>query len=123
MCDCRNSNKSILKGKGAMPIHPTPSSSNGFFSRNRYAYSRIVKKPSDVKLPVPRSCGSINGFNKVGDSSTRTMMKRINAVGKTTVNVNGGNISFSNVNRNTVNSALSRVRGGGTVSPKKKVIC
>ena len=123
MCDCRNSNKAQLSGKGAMPIHSGPSSSNGFFSRNRYAYSRIARKHSDIEQPVSRSCGSINGFSNVGDSSSRTMMKRINTIGKSTINLDGGNISFSNVNRNTINSVLSSVRGGGTVSPKKKTFC
>jgi hypothetical protein len=55
------------------------------------------------------------------DASQVTTNRRNYQVGAGSLNANGETMSFnSNIEKNTVNDALRRVRGGGAVAPKKK---
>ena len=103
---CYQNNK-ILSGKGAMPGHYYPSSGDTMFSLNRRAYIRTTNTPKATVIQKQ-------------DASSRTMMLRINAIGKSSVNVKGGRLGFSSLNKNTVNSALSKVRNKGCIAPAKK---
>jgi len=48
-------------------------------------------------------------------------MKKMNAIGKgSNVTTSTANISFSGVNRNTINHQRKFVRSGGSVAPAKK---
>ena len=54
-------------------------------------------------------------------ASERIYLKKINAIGKSSTNtLPTETMSFSGVDQTSVKNALSRCRGGGTVSPKKK---
>jgi hypothetical protein len=109
---CYQNNK-ILKGKGAMPGHYYPSSGDTMFSLNRRAYTRTANNTPKTTL-IP------NKPIQKQDASSRTMMLRINAIGKSSVNVKGDTLGFSSLNKNTVNRALSKVRNKGCVAPAKK---
>lgn len=55
------------------------------------------------------------------DASQVTANRRNNSVGVGSLNANSQAMSFnSNIERNSVNDALRRVRGGGAVAPAKK---
>lgn len=109
---CYQNNK-ILNGKGAMPGHYYPSSGDTMFSLNRRAYTRTANS-------MPKTTVIPNKPIQQQDASSRTMMLRINAVGKSSVNAKGGHLGFSSLNRNTVNSALAKVRNKGSTAPAKK---
>jgi hypothetical protein len=73
-------------------------------------------KPGSNNVPGPKGKPI-----HISDSSSRTMMMRFNAIGKSSVNnINGGNLAFSGMDRNVVNRALSRVRKIGGAAPPKK---
>lgn len=108
-----NGNNGILDGKGAMPGHFRPSSLDNMFSMNRNAYSRTANN-------APKNTNVANKPVHISDSSSRTMMMRINAIGKSSVNASGGDLAFSGADKNTVNSALKKARNNGYVAPAKK---
>jgi hypothetical protein len=99
-------NNSIINSKMGMPQQFYPSTNDSLFARDRKSY-------------INDSCGGtvLCGHN---DASQLTHLKRVNATGKgstlkSTVSFNGKK------NDTTVlNSHLARVRGGGSVAPKKK---
>lgn len=106
-------NNGVLNGKGAMPGHFRPSSVDNMFSMNRNAYSRTAnKQPANTRIA--------NKPVYIKDSSSRTMMMRINAIGKSSINKNGVELAFSGEDRNVVNSALRRARCIGSAAPAKK---
>jgi hypothetical protein len=108
-----NGNNGILSGKGAMPGHFYPSSVDTMFSLNRNAYSRIANL-------LPKNTRVANNPVTIQDSSSRTMIMRINAIGKSSVNKNGGKIGFSGEDQNRVNSNLVKARRIGSAAPAKK---
>jgi hypothetical protein len=117
---CDNADNAILRGKGAMPGHFYPTASGNAFSMNRKAYMRTASilpiKPGSNNVPGPKGKPI-----HISDSSSRTMMMRFNAIGKSSVNnINDGNLAFSGMDRNVVNRALSRVRKIGGAAPPKK---
>jgi hypothetical protein len=89
------------------------SSGDTMFSLNRRAYTRTANS-------MPKTTVIPNKPIQQQDASSRTMMLRINAVGKSSVNAKGGHLGFSSLNRNTVNSALAKVRNKGSTAPAKK---
>lgn len=124
---CNNANNAILSGKGAMPGHFYPTASGNAFSMNRKAYMRTALiGPKDNSPQAGRSLGNGVSAGKplnITDSSSRIMMLRFNAVGKSTVNNSGGDLAFSGEDKNVVNRALSRARKiGGAAPPKKGMI-
>ena len=106
-------NNGILRGKGAMPCQPYPSSCDNIFSLNRNAFTRIANTlPKNTRLP--------NNPVYIQDASSRTMMMRINAIGKSSINTNGGKLGFSKEDRNVVNHSLVKARRIGSAAPAKK---
>jgi hypothetical protein len=113
-----NGNNGILKGTGVMPGHFNPSAGDNMFSMNRHAYTRTANTHT-----ANTHTTNIQITTKpiyIGDSSSATMMKRINAIGKSSINTNGGKLAFSSQDKNTVNSILGRTRRSGCVAPAKK---
>lgn len=106
-------NNGILSGKGAMPGHFYPSSASNMFSMNRFAYSRTAST-------APANTNVANKPVYIADASSRTMMMRINAIGKSSVNRSGGELGFSKQDRNVVNHALVKARRIGGAAPAKK---
>jgi len=100
-----SSNQAIPK---AMPQKFNPSAGDSMFSRARQAY---IKDAGGGTL--------LQGHY---DSSSHIQMKKINAIGKSTQPYKN-QTSFQGLAQKQDsyrNSALARVRGGGTVAPKKK---
>lgn len=106
-------NNGFLQGKGAMPGHFYPSSADTMFSLNRNAYIRTSNSH-------PKTTRVANNPVHIQDSSSRTMMMRFNAIGKSSVNRSGGNLGFSKNDRNVVNRALVKARRIGAAAPPKK---
>lgn len=124
---CNNANNALLNGKGAMPGHFYPTASSNAFSMNRKAYMRTALIGNKDNSPqAGRSLGYGVSAGKplnITDSSSRTMMLRFNAVGKSSVNNLGGKLAFSGEDKNVVNTAVSRARKiGGAAPPKKGMI-
>jgi hypothetical protein len=116
---CNNADNALLTGKGVMPGHFYPTASGNAFSMNRKAYMRTAStrpvKPGPNNIPGPKGKPI-----DISDSSSRTMMLRFNAVGKSSVNNSGGELAFSGEDKNVVNRALSRARKIGGAAPPKK---
>lgn len=60
------------------------------------------------------------GKVKNNDASSQIYKKKMNAIGKSSVNRNSNTFSFTNVDKNIVNSKIRQVRGSGYVAPAKK---
>ena len=106
-------NNGILNGKGAMPGHFYPSAIDTMFSLNRKAYSRTANT-------APKNTNIANKPVYIQESSLRTMAMRYNAIGKSSVNKNGGKLGFSGADRNDVYSAQVKARRIGSAAPAKK---
>jgi hypothetical protein len=105
-----SSNQAIPK---AMPQKFYPSMNDSIFSLARKTY---IKDAGSFRNP-----GNGPFLTSNSDSSAHIKFKKIKALGKSMQPYNN-QISFQgNANDTTVrNSSLSRVRGGGSVAPKKK---
>jgi hypothetical protein len=100
-------NNAIINAKMGMPQKFYPSANDSMFSNARQAY---VKDSGGGTL--------LSGHY---DSSQHIALKKLNAIGKgstlkSTVSFQG----LAQKQDSYRNSALARVRGGGTVAPKKK---
>jgi len=85
---------------------------------------------SNARIAAQNNAGNVNSNYKTGKFASSSgefiRSRKISAVGKTagTIDSNGNRInkdfSFRSQDTTSRNSALTRVRGGGTVAPKKK---
>jgi len=129
--DINNNKLSAVK---AMPMKNLTSDSNSTFAMYRKTYVETYAAPS---TPLPKAVPFYDqrtrqtGVQTTSlatkkwygnrDASQVTANRRNNEVGVGSLNAAGKPMSFnSNVERNSVNDALRRVRGGGAVAPKKK---
>jgi hypothetical protein len=116
-----NNNK-ITNVKGGMPFKPDIMTQGNDFNMGRQVYisnSIIDLNKNTIRNPPSNSVGL--GLKKFNQSSGEYVSSRkMNAVGKSSINTQSPQMSFSSKDQNLVNSALSRVRGGGCVAPKKK---
>ncbi|MDC1321337.1 hypothetical protein N8261_05185 [Flavobacteriaceae bacterium] len=100
-------NNAVVNVKRSMPQKFYPSSNDSMFSNARSNYSKDV------------GGGALLSGNY--DSSQHIQLKKLNAIGKGSMIKNP--VSFqgqATPSDSYRNSALARVRGGGTVAPKKK---
>lgn len=101
---CLNTNNKLAYYLGSSPFKPETMSQGSIMTNNKHAY---IKK----------------GFGGDNSSSAITAKNRIIAIGKNTTR-NGisqmAASSYASMNKNDINSALAKVRGGGSVSPAKK---
>jgi hypothetical protein len=105
-----SSNQAIPK---AMPQKFYPSMNDSIFSLARRTYIKDAGSSNSV--------GNGPFLTNNLDSSAHIKFKKIKAQGKSTLPYNN-QISFQGKSNDTTvrNSSLSRVRGGGSVAPKKK---
>jgi hypothetical protein len=135
-------NNGALSSQNAMPQKNSTSDNQSSFSADRRAYTHTITqnpKMNVLNQPYRGMPGWHNGFRRLPtvfdgthsanqkkwhsnrDASEVTRKNRVNEVGLGTLNASGQIISFdSHANNNTVESALRRVRGGGSVAPAKK---
>lgn len=120
-----------------MPFKPDTMTQGSEFSRARRIYSRVdrfKKKTSveDQQAGIVRS----DNFTKKSkviqalpvqkhftSSEERIAMRKMEAIGKSSMKQGMSRtapLSFRSQERNSRNTALSKVRGGGAVAPKKK---
>jgi hypothetical protein len=99
-------NNAIVNAQMGMPQKFSPSSGDSMFSNARQTY---IKDSGGGTL--------LSGHY---DSSQHIYMKKINAIGKSSTLQS--TVSFQGKPNDTtfINSSLARVRGGGSVAPKKK---
>ena len=119
-----NNNK-ITNVQGGMPFKPDNMTQGNDFTMGRQVYisNSIIDINKDVMRNPPSSKVGL-GLKKFNQSAGEHISARkMNAVGKSSLNRQTSQqtpMSFSSKDQNLVNSALSRVRGGGCVAPKKK---
>jgi hypothetical protein len=125
-----NKQTSVAKG---MPFKPDSMDQGNVFSIGRMAFARMntkmSAKPSTAaelkatnQLTSPNLVVGKGGKNWSGASSYTENKRRI-AIGKGSMNtfpVNTTLTSFSAQDKNTLNHAIAKCRGGGCIAPKKK---
>ena len=99
-------NNAVVNSQMGMPQKFYPSAGDSMFSRARRAY---IKDSGG---------GTLMSGNY--DSSQHIAMKKINAIGKGSTLKSTVSFQGKSNDTTTVNRSLARVRGGGTVAPKKK---
>jgi hypothetical protein len=99
-------NNAIINNKRSMPQKFSPSAGDSMFSRARHTYSE--------------DAGGGTLLSGHYDASQLTYLKKVNAIGKSSMLKN--TVSFQGNPKDTtvLNSSLARVRGGGCTAPKKK---
>jgi len=112
----RQINNGVLIAQKAMPFKGENANGDSNFTLARRDY---IKTATENK---PFTLDQLNKKKFMGnrDSSAVTASRRINTVGRNTLNAN--QIPFQLATKedpNSVNDALTRVRGGGYVAPKK----
>ena len=99
-------NNAVVNSQMGMPQKFYPSAGDSMFSRARRAY---IKDSGG---------GTLLSGNY--DSSQHIAMKKINAIGKGSTLKSTVSFQGKSNDTTTVNRSLARVRGGGSVAPKKK---
>ena len=105
MYSCLNINNKNVYYAGSSPFKPETMSQGSLLTNSKHIYSKKGR----------------GGGNS--SSSDITAKKRILAIGKNTTRIGisqGSTSSYASINKHDVKSALTKVRGGGTVSPAKK---
>jgi hypothetical protein len=109
----QNINNAVLQGVKAMPAKDITSDGTGSFAINRHAFAETV---DPTQTPHKRWYGG--QANR--DASQTATQRRVYQIGLGSMNAAAGNFSFtSHTEKNTVNDALARVRGSGSVVPPK----
>jgi hypothetical protein len=108
-----HTNNGILKGTNAMPQKDITSTNENAFSMNRHTFLRQTQV-TNTNIP-PKNKKWIGGNR---DSSNTTSKRRINTIGKISLNKSGGPMSFTTSKAgNDVRDAKHRVRSGGYIVP------
>ena len=114
--DFANGRLAYIQNVGNANINPTATSHS---TTTTYTNRPIKVSVSNSNLNAQMSAGKKKNYNV--SASERIYLKKINAIGKSSTNtINTNAMSFSGVDQTSVKNALSRCRGGGTISPKKK---
>ena len=106
-----------------MPFKPSSMTQGSEFAIGRKCYINNIGSPSGSQQYIQQTQFSKKkNFNN--SSGEQTNKKKMNAVGKSsinTTNINTQNLmAFSASDNTSVNSALTKCRGGGCIAPKKK---
>lgn len=108
----QNINNAVLTADNAMPLKDSTSNNEGRFQMDRLRFIETI--PNIVHAEN-------KWMGESRDASDVMRRRRAGAVGKGTFNANNNQFSFTNPNdNNSLNSALRRVRAGGSVAPAKK---
>ena len=108
----QNNNNAVLTANNAMPLKDSTSNNEGRFQMDRQTFIQTIPSviPNENKW-----------VGESRDASDVMRRRRAGAVGKGTFNANNNQISFTNPDdKNSRNSALRRVRAGGSIAPLKK---
>ena len=118
MFSINNINNGALKGTKAMPSKDSTSDGTSSFSLGRQTYVNSYSESNNTILQTKKWIGG----NR--DASVVTRKKSNNEIALGSLNAIQPNnlLSFTTYKDvNTVNDALTRVRGGGAVVPKKVI--
>jgi len=136
-------NNNQLSGIKASPLKDSTSDGQSSFEMGRQVYARTLPynpntAPSTsttynwhvrqnvqqtTTLPTGNSSQYMNGKKWYGnrDASQIIRNRRTSQIGMGSLNASGNVMSYtSNIEKNSVQDALRRVRGGGAVAPEKK---
>lgn len=112
-------NNAQTKAYMGMPFKPATMTQGSEFAIGRQGYINNVGYPSGSQQYIQQTqYAKKKNFNN--SSGEQTNKRKMNAVGKSSVNRNNNLMAFSGSDNTTVNSALAKCRGGGCVAPKKK---
>jgi hypothetical protein len=112
----QNINNGALSGKKPMPLKDSTSDNTSSFNMARHTFLETIPA-------VPNTNNEKLAKKWLGnrDASQIVANRRNVAVGKGSLNANEGLYSFTAYNEiNVTNTALRRVRAGGSVAPPKK---
>ena len=112
MFSIQNNNNGVLTADKSMPLKSATMVNESRFQMDRREYVETVPHgiPSENKW-----------MGESRDSSDVSRRRRLIAVGKSSMNQDSNSMSFtSHSDINSNNSALRRVRAGGSVAPAKK---
>jgi len=102
-----------------MPFKPATMTQGSDFAMGRQGYINDVGYPNGSQQYIQQTqYAKKKKFNN--SSGEQTNKRKMNAVGKSSVNKNNNLMAFSAADNATVNSALAKCRGGGCVAPAKK---
>jgi hypothetical protein len=106
-----NGSSSVPKG---MPLKDLTSDNNASFSMGRMLYTKTTETiTTDAQKAEKRWSGS-------RDSSDVVHRRKLNAIGKNSLNINSNTFSFTNTNNtNDARQALAKTRKTGGGVPKK----
>ena len=112
----QNTNNSVLPGVKAMPSKDGMADGAASFAQNRVLYADTYQPAQTQTTYLTKKWygGSANR-----DSSDITKSRQYTEVGVATLNAQGGPLSFETKHDNSRRDALTRVRAGGAVVPKK----
>jgi hypothetical protein len=134
-----NNNNETIVNMG-MPLKPATMTDGSSFASDRQAYIRMKQSQYDstlakniplsttpyylksVRFLISTSKTNTSIANKYLDSSQHTNIEKINAVGRSSVNLNSKKMSFSGgSNPNDIRNALRHCRSGGCVVHKVRL--
>jgi hypothetical protein len=118
----RANNNGIVTSKNGMPFKPNTMTQGSEFSNFRTVFNNTAPTLSNEQYD-PRSRVTKIRSNAWDSSSDYIARKKAKAVGKSSYKVglpDDAELSFKSTDRTYRNSVLARVRGGGSVAPKKK---
>jgi len=102
-----------------MPFKPATMTQGSEFAIGRQGYINDIGYPSGSQQYIQQTqYAKKKKFNN--SSGEQTNKRKMNAIGKSSVNRNNNLMAFSASDNATVNSALAKCRGGGCVAPPKK---
>ena len=114
ICKPKNINNNELEGVKSMPLKDSTSSNDSSFSLGRKSYS------SRMQFTNYTTSQRIEKGWSFGKDASSVIARRKAASMGSSLNINGGTISFTNNNDTNIrNRALQRARSGGAVVPKK----
>jgi len=109
-----NNNK-ITNAIMGMPFKPTTMTQGATFYMGRRTFINKVSNPSETHQPI------LSKKKKFNNTAAEHINKRKNnAIGNSSTNHLSQEMAFSSIDKSGVNSALRKVRSGGSVAPKKK---
>ena len=112
-------NNAQTKAYMGMPFKPATMTQGSEFAIGRQGYINDIGYPSGSQQYIQQTqYAKKKKFNN--SSGEQTNKRKMNAIGKSSVNRNNNLMAFSASDNATVNSALAKCRGGGCVAPPKK---
>ena len=112
-------NNAQTKAYMGMPFKPATMTQGSDFAMGRQGYINDVGFPSGSQQYIQQTqYAKKKKFNN--SSGEQTNKRKMNAVGKSSINQKNNLMAFSASDNTTVNSSLAKCRGGGCVAPAKK---